>query len=81
LLHGWRRQARTVVAPASGGAGGRFVPVRIAPEEGLAAARPNGGPNAAIEVMLVNGVMLRVPEGVAVSRAAQLAAALTGLGR
>ena len=82
LLHGWRRQARTAVAPAAGGDGGRFVPVRIAAGDGATSARVSCRPSsAAIEVMLVNGVVLRVPQGAAVGRAAQLAAALTGLGR
>ena len=36
---------------------------------------------AVIEVQLVNGVVLRVPGGAASDRAAQLAAALSGLAR
>lgn len=80
LLHGWRRQARTALAP--GGAVDRFVPVRIGPEESVAAARPRGDANsAAIEVLLGNGMLLRVPEGAAADRAAQLAATLSRLGR
>jgi transposase len=80
LLHGWRRQARTAMLPGS--TVDHFVPVRIERDEGIAAARPKGGANAAaIEVLLGNGVVLRVPEGAAADRAAQLAAALSGLGR
>ena len=54
LLHGWRRQARPALVPGS--AVDHFVPVRIGPEEGAAAAKPKGGANsAAIEVLLGNG--------------------------
>ena len=79
LLHWWRRQARQAVAPATNG---RLVPVRIATDDGSAPAKAGGGRcSAAIEVQLVNGMLLRVPEGASAGRTAQLVAALLGLAR
>jgi len=79
LLHVWRRQAQTgelSVAPA-GEAG--FVAVSIAGEGGMARlAGEASGVGSVIEVMLRNGRMLRLPEGVAPRRAALLADALEG---
>jgi transposase len=81
LLHWWRRQAQRAAATARDD-GGAFVPVRIAAGEAALPAKMRGGPSAtAIEVQLVNGVLLRVPEGASAGRAAQLAAALSGLAR
>ena len=77
LLHAWRRQAGTGVVPKESG-DSRFLPVRIAASGGIAGASAS---STMIEVMLGNGVMLRVPEGVSAGRAAQLAAALAGFER
>lgn len=81
LLHAWRRQAGTGASPSESDSS-RFVPVTIGPGGGVAGA-PAGGVSgsAMIEVILGNGVVLRVPEGAAAGRAAQLAAALSELGR
>ncbi|HEX9627605.1 MAG TPA: transposase [Acidiferrobacterales bacterium] len=81
LLHAWRREAQSG-GPALARAGaGRFVPVA------LASGMPVGASGAAVvwpamvEVVLRNGRVLRVPEGVAAGRAASLAAALEGIER
>jgi transposase-like protein len=73
LLHWWRRQARTAAGSDHGG----LVPVRIAPVERIRPAKAGEADAAVIEVQLVNGMVLRVPEGAAADRAAQLAAALS----
>jgi transposase len=89
LLHLWRRQARegTLIAgrdaevAADGGC--RFVPVAVAPIGGATASTrgdASAGP-AVIEVVLRNGRLLRLPEGVVAARAALLADALEGCGR
>ena len=79
LLHVWRRQAQTgelSVAP-DGEAG--FVPVSISGEGGMARlAGEASGVGCVIEVMLRNGRVLRLPEGVAPRRVALLADALEG---
>src|SRR6266851_5489103 len=89
LLHAWRRQARTgtlVRGPDEGmmpAEGSRFSPVVMASDGGGArGARSDaiaGG--AAIEVVLRNGRLLRVPDGVAPARVAALADMLEGSGR
>ena len=89
LLHLWRRQARegTLIAgrdaEVAPDGGCRFVPVAVAPV-GAATASTRGdagaGP-AVIEVVLRNGRLLRLPEGVVAARAAILADALEGCGR
>lgn len=84
LLRKWRAQARLAAATAESGDGrGAFVPVRIAAGEGAlpASLRGGGAGGAAIEVQLLNGVVLRVPEEASAGRAAQLAAALSGVAR
>ena len=82
LLHWWRRQAQKAAATARIGDAGAFVPVRIAAGGDRLPAKIGGGPGStAIEVQLMNGVVLHVPEGAAVERAAQLAAVLSGLAR
>jgi len=78
LLHWWRRQARRA---AAGSDHGGFVPVRIAPVESSRPAKAGEVDAVVIEVQLVNGVVLRVPEGAAADRAAQLASALSGWAR
>jgi len=47
----------------------------------MVAAAPGFGSEPAIEVVLRNGRLLRVPDGVAPTRAVALADALEGIGR
>jgi transposase len=89
LLHAWRRQARTgtlVRGPDDGmmlAEGSRFSPVVVTSDGGVPrGARSDaiaGG--AAIEVVLRNGRLLRVPEDAAPARVAALADVLEGSGR
>jgi transposase len=82
LLHLWRRQARTGVLSVGAENAARFVPVAIARGHGAAAVTRDGveaGP--VIEVVLRNGRVLRLPEGVMLERAVILADALEGLAR
>jgi transposase len=87
LLHLWRRQARagTLVARPDPGIvpdGCGFVPIAVASGGGPIATRraASAGPTV-IEVVLRNGRVLRVPDGVAPARAVGLADALEGLDR
>ncbi len=80
LLHLWRRQAQGgelvggLARRSTPGDRPQFAPVVIAPgDDGTGAARVAGD---AIEVMLRNGRVMRVPEHVALSRVARLADAL-----
>ena len=77
-LHAWRRQVRTAVPAVAPDGRPRFVPVAIAPGHSVAAG---AGTEAAIEVVLRNGRVLRLPASVAPARAAALADALEGLAR
>jgi transposase len=89
LLHAWRRQARTgtlVRGPDDGmmpAEGSRFSRVVVTSDGGVPrGARSDaiaGG--AAIEVVLRNGRLLRVPEDAAPARVATLADVLEGSGR
>jgi transposase len=83
LIYGWRRQMRNGVLSASPAGGVQFVPVTVAAAAGNAstAAAPGLGSEPAIEVVLRNGRVLRVSDGVAPTRAAALADALEGIGR
>ncbi|SRR5712691_1041997 len=77
LLHLWRRQARTEVLSVAPDDGSRFVPVAVATRESVTAVTASGaGVGLVIEVVLRNGRVLRVPEGVAPARAVALADAL-----
>jgi transposase len=79
LLHLWRRQARAGVLSRADEC--RFAPVAIAPVDGaVLAPRTAIGVQPAIEVVLRNGRVLRLPEGVAPARAVILADALEGCG-
>jgi transposase len=80
-LHLWRRQARTGRVPDTCVEGFRFVPVRLAARDDAAAPKASGGVAAAIEVVLRNGRLLRVPEGTALAQVVALADALEGRGR
>ncbi len=85
-LHGWRRQARlgllrVVDTPAQEC---RFVPIAVAPAESKLCEQPKtavGDAPATIELVLRNGRVLRLPEGVTPARAAALAEALDGIAR
>jgi len=82
LLHLWRRQARTGVLSVAADDGTRFVPVAIAPgNDAVAVTAGSAGFGPVIEVVLRNGRVMRLPEGVAPARAVALADALEGFGR
>jgi transposase len=80
LLHLWRRQARAgVLSQADEGC--RFAPVAIASVDGgVVPSRSALSVGPVIEVVLRNGRVLRLPEGVAPTRAVALADALEGRG-
>src|ERR1700730_4238299 len=80
LLHLWRRQACTgVLSQADEGC--RFAPVAIAVvDDAMLAPRTAMGVGPVIELVLRNGRVLRLPEGVAPTRAVVLADALEGCG-
>ena len=80
LLHLWRRQARTgVLSKADDEC--RFAPVAIASVDGaVVPSRTAMGVGPVIEVVLRNGRVLRLPEGVAPTRVVVLADALEGCG-
>jgi transposase len=87
LIHAWRRLARAGTLVCDHGteampAGERlFSPVVVAPEAPRAGRLASSVGEAVIEVLLRNGRLLRVPEGVAAARVAALADLLEGSGR
>jgi transposase len=82
LLHLWRRRARTGASSIVGADGSRFVPVAVGPAGAALAVRVRGADHEpVIEVVLRNGRVLRVPQGVGPARAVALADALEGIGR
>jgi transposase len=79
LVHAWRRQAQAGELSVAPDGEARFVPVSVAAE--CRVAGPTGGDagvGSVIEVMLRNGRVLRVSEGVAPRRVVLLADALEG---
>ena len=79
LLHLWRRQAREGSLSGVGDNGARFVPVAVTAAPGVAGmAKQASGVGSLIEVVLRNGRLLRLPEGIAPARAVALADALEG---
>ena len=79
LLHLWRRQARTGVLSKADEC--RFVPVEVSAVDGaVVPPRSAMAAEPVIEVVLRNGRVLRLPEGVASARAVVLADALEGGG-
>ncbi len=58
--------------------GAQFAPVAVTMPPSSAAVEPETGSGSAIEVRLRNGRVLRVPDGIAPARLAQLAEALEG---
>jgi transposase len=82
LLHLWRRQARDGLLSVGADKRARFVPVAVAAgNEAAALAAGAGGVGSVIEVVLRNGRVLRLSEGVTPARAVLLADALEGLAR
>ena len=82
LHNTWRRQARTgtLVSVAAGGC--RFTPVTVAPDGVvIGPTRSGAAAEPAIEVVLRNGRVLRLPAGVSPALAVALADALEGIGR
>jgi transposase len=77
LLHLWRRQARAGALAAERGGQGRFVPVAVVAGDGVAAPMESRS-GSAIEVVLRNGRVLRLPDGGAPAWVAGLADALEG---
>ena len=86
-LHGWRRQARLGLLGADVGVVAqecRFVPIAVAPAESKLCEQPKtavGDAPPVIELVLRNGLVLRLPENVAPARAAALAEALERIAR
>jgi len=76
LLHLWRRQTRTGVLSVAPGGRADFMPVAIAAANGVARPAGGGSCGSAIEVMLRNGRVLRLPEGGPTAWVAGLADAL-----
>jgi transposase len=82
LLHLWRRQARTGVLSVGADTRARFVPVAVAMGNGATVVTADAvGVGSVIEVVLRNGRVLRLPEGITPARAVILADALEGLAR
>jgi transposase len=86
-LHGWRRQARLGLLGADVAVvtqDCRFVPIAVAPSENKDCKQPKAAVDAAppiIELVLRNGLVLRLPENVTPARAAALVEALEGIAR
>jgi transposase len=82
MVHAWRRQARMGELSVSPDGEARFVPVVLATESCVAAPIENDKrPGSTIEVVLRNGRVLRLLEGVPPQLVGQLADALEGCGR
>ncbi len=85
-LHGWRRLARLgLLRPVDALAQEcQFVPIAVAPAQSNVCEQPEATVGTAppmIELVLRNGRVLRLPEGVTPARAAALAEALGGIAR
>jgi transposase len=79
LIYGWRRQMRSGGPSAATGHDIQLVPVKIAPaRDASTVSARDCDIEPAIEVVLRNGRMLRVPDGVAPARAGALADAIEG---
>ena len=78
LLHSWRRQMKTGELPGRDGEA-RFVPVAVsAPSKAPAMQESGAGVGVMVEVVLRNGRVLRLSEGIAPGQLAQLADVLEG---
>ncbi|TMH99455.1 MAG: IS66 family insertion sequence element accessory protein TnpB [Betaproteobacteria bacterium] len=80
LIHAWRRQVRSGELSGAREDGVHFVPVAVAPASG-APTEPVRDFAPVIEVILRNGRVLRLPEGIAPAGVVALADALEGIGR
>ena len=79
LVHAWRRQAQTGELSVVTDGEAHFVLVSVEGESSATGPiADDAGVGSVIEVMLRNGRMLRLPEGVAPRRVALLADALEG---
>ena len=82
MIYAWRRQVRAGELPATSKDRVQFVPVAVSTAGGASGAPIRGHDiSCTIEVVLRNGRVLRVPDGVAPGRASALADALEGVGR
>ena len=84
LLHLRRRQACMGLLSDPAPSHVRFAPVAVAvtaPESRVATIEPDDARGGIIEVLLRNGRVLRLPDGIAPARVARLAEALEGSGR
>ena len=82
LVHTWRWQARKGMLSETSNGEARFAPVAIVPAADTVAATASEAKDAArIEVVLRNGRILRLSEGVAPGNAARFADALEAAGR
>jgi len=82
LIYAWRRLARKGVLRAEPRNGVNFVPVTIAPASRVVPVSLGSAiADSRLEVVLRNGRLLRVPEGVAPSHVGALADALEGVER
>jgi transposase len=88
LIYAWRRLARTGRLPVRSEDGVNFVPVTVAPARRAVPVSmvrrdtaDSASADARLEVVLRNGRMLRVPEGVTPSHVGALADALEGIGQ
>jgi transposase len=78
LLHSWRRQMKIDEPPVPDGEA-RFVPVAVAaPGSGPAMRESDAVVGVMVEVVLRNGRILRLSDGVVPGRVAQLADVLEG---
>jgi transposase len=78
LLHSWRRQMKTGEPSASDGEA-CFVPIAVAaPSNAPVMGENDAGVGVMVEVVLRNGRVLRLPDGVVLGRVAQLADVLEG---
>ena len=78
LLHSWRRQMKAGEVPAPDDEA-RFVPVAVAAPSNVPPMRESdAGVGVMVEVVLRNGRVLRLSDGVVPGRVAQLADVLEG---
>jgi len=79
-IYAWRRRLRDRMPAKDDRDNARIIPVTVASFSGaLSGSARDMAATAAVEVMLRNGRLLRVPEGVCPLRAGALADALEGI--
>jgi len=82
MVHAWRRQVRMGELSVASDGEARFVPVAVAAGSSVSPpTRNDRRPGSPLEVVLRNGRVLRLLEGVAPRLVAQLADALEGCDR